>query len=111
VEIAAAFAGKMRAAHITPAQYYDARADLAADARDEYVLVTINRVVVDQAIELTAKYRLRGYDAVHLDCALTLNRALVAHELPPLVLVSADEDLLEAAASEALAIDDPNRHP
>jgi uncharacterized protein len=111
VEIAAAFAGKLRGAHITPVQYYDARTDLAADARDQYVLVTINRAVVDEAIELTAKYRLRGYDAVHLACALTLNRALVAHQLAPLVLISADDDLLEAAAAEGLATDDPNRHP
>jgi uncharacterized protein len=111
VEIAAAFAGKLRGAHITSAQYYSARADLAADARDEYVLVTINRAVVDEAIELTAKYRLRGYDAVHLACALTLNRALIAHQLHPLVFISADGDLLEAAAAEGLATDDPNRHP
>lgn len=111
VEIAAAFAGKLRGTHITAAQYYNARADLAADARDEYVLVTINRAVVDEAIELTAKHRLRGYDAVHLACALTLNRALVAHNLPSLVLISADEDLLKAAEAEGLATDDPNRHP
>ena len=31
VEIAAAFAGKMRGAHITPAQYRHARSDLMAD--------------------------------------------------------------------------------
>jgi hypothetical protein len=111
VEVAAAFAGKLRGAHITSAQYYSARADLAADARDEYVLVTINRAVVDEAIELTAKYRLRGYDAVRLTCALTLNRALVAHQLPSLVFISADGDLLEAAAAEGLVTDDPNRHP
>jgi hypothetical protein len=111
VEIAAAFAGKLRGAHITSAEYNGARADLAADARDEYVLVRINRAVVDEAIELTAKHRLRGYDAVHLACALTLNRALVAYSLPSLVFISADDDLLEAAAAEGLATDNPNRHP
>jgi predicted nucleic acid-binding protein len=111
VELAAAFAGKLRGAHITPAQCYDARADLAADARDEYVLVTINRAVVDEAIELTARHRLRGYDAVHLACALALNRALVAHLVPPLVFISADDDLLQSAAAEGLSTDNPNDHP
>lgn len=110
VEIAAAFAGKLRGAHITPAQYYSARTDLTADARDEYVLVTVNREIVDEAIELTARHRLRGYDAVHLACALTLNRALVAYHLPPLALISADDDLLNAAAAEGLPTDNPNRH-
>jgi predicted nucleic acid-binding protein len=111
VEIAAAFAGKLRGAHITPAQYDSARTDLTTDARDEYVLATINRTVVDEAIELTAKHRLRGYDVVHLACALTLNRALVAYRLPSLMFISADDDLLKAAAAEGLSTDDPNRHP
>ncbi len=110
VEIAAAFAGKLRGAHITPTQYHGARADLTADAQDEYVLVTINRAVVDEAIELTARHRLRGYDAVHLACALTLNRALLASQLPPLVFVSADDDLLKAAAAEGISTDNPELH-
>ena len=83
VEIAAAFAGKLRGAHITPTQYQGARIDLTADARDEYVLVTVSRTVVDEAIDLTAHHRLRGYDAVHLACALALNRALIARGLSP----------------------------
>ncbi|MCX6032550.1 MAG: type II toxin-antitoxin system VapC family toxin [Chloroflexi bacterium] len=111
VEIAAAFAGKLRGAHIMPAQYQSARTDLTIDARDEYVLVTVNRAVVDEAIELTARHRLRGYDAVHLACALTLNRALVAYHLSPLAFISADDDLLKAAAAEGLPTDNPNRHP
>ncbi len=111
VEIAAAFAGKLRGAHVTPAQYQSVRTDLTIDARDEYVLVTVNRAVIDEAIELTARYRLRGYDAVHLACALILNRALLAHQLPPLMFVSADDDLLKAAAAEGLPTDNPNLHP
>lgn len=110
VEIAAAFAGKLRGGHITPAEYYNARTDLTADASDDYVLVAINRTVVDEAIELTARHRLRGYDAVHLACALTLTRALAAHHLSPLVFISADDDLLKAAAAEGLSTDDPNLH-
>ena len=110
VEIAAAFGGKLRGAHITAVQYNNARADLATDAQSEYTLVTVNRTVVDEAIELTARHRLRGYDAVHLACALILNRALVAHSLLPLIFVSADDDLLKAAAGEGLPTDNPNSH-
>lgn len=110
VEIAAAFASKLRGGFITQEEYHNARDDLVADARDEYVLVTINRLVVDEAIELTGRRRLRGYDAVHLACALHLNRALIAHDLAPLTFVSADDDLLTAAAAEGLFTDNPNRH-
>lgn len=44
-------------------------------------------------------------------CALTLDRALVAYQSPPLLFISADDGLLEAAAAEGLATDDPNRFP
>ncbi len=111
VEIAAAFAAKLRGEFITQAAYYDARADLATDSRDEYALVAISRAVVDEAIELTARHRLRGYDAVHLACALHLNHALIVHHLPPLLFVSADSDLLGAAAAENLPTDNPNNYP
>lgn len=111
VEVAAAFAGKLRGAYITPAGYTSSRANLAADACDDYVLVTVNRAVIDEAIELTARHRLRGYDAVHLACALILNRALIAYRLSPLTLISADDDLLKAATAEGLPTDNPNLHP
>jgi predicted nucleic acid-binding protein len=88
VEIAAAFAAKLRGEFISQEAYYDARADLAADSRDEYVLVAVSRAVVDEAVELTAR-----------------------HRLSPLVFVSADSDLLAAAAAEKLPTDNPNNYP
>lgn len=109
VEIAAAFAGKRRGGFITPKAYHNARTDLETDARDEYVLISVNRPIVDAAIGLTARYRLRGYDAVHLACALHLNQALIAHHLSPLIFIAADNDLL--AAAQGLAVDNPNDHP
>lgn len=111
VEIAAAFAGKLRGGFIVQKAYQDARTDLATDAQDEYVLVAIDRVIVDEAIEFTAQHRLRGYDAIHLACALRLNHALTAHQLSPLTFISADTDLLAAATAEGLLIDNPNHHP
>jgi hypothetical protein len=111
VEMAAAFAGKQRGGFITSAAYLAARTDLIADARDEYVLMSVDRSIVDDAIDLTVQHRLRGYDAVHLACALRLNQALIAHALPPLIFVSADNNLLAAATAAGLATDDPNLHP
>ncbi len=111
VEIAAAFAGKLRGNHITSDGYSSARVDLDRDSQDEYVLVNVDRTVINEAIELTSRYRLRGYDAVHLSCVLRLNRALIAHRLPSLSFVSADDDLLKAAAAEGLPTDNQNQHP
>lgn len=67
--------------------------------------------MVDEAIELTSRHRLRGYDAVHLACALRLNRVLLGNDFPPLTLVAADEDLLKAAYDEGLKTENPNLHP
>jgi hypothetical protein len=56
------------------------------------------------------RYPLRGYDAVHLATAVNLDIALRSAGLPPLVFVSADHSLCEAAQDEKLSSDDPNVH-
>jgi len=75
VEVTAAFAGKLRGNFITAAMCDEAQQDLLADARAEYVLVAVDRAIVDAAIGLARRYRLRGYDAVHLASAQRLNQA------------------------------------
>jgi len=111
VEVAAAFAGKLRGKFITQAEYQEARARLAADAQKRYQLIPVISQRVDEAIELTACHKLRGYDAVHLSCALHLNRALLDNGLPPLTFVAADNDLLKAAQAEGLGTANPNLYP
>lgn len=111
VEVAAAFAAKLRGNFITQAEYQEARTKLAADSQKRYHLIPVTSQRVDEAIELTARHRLRGYDAVHLACALHLNRALLEDDLPPLILIAADEDLLKAAQAEGLETENPNHYP
>lgn len=111
VEVAAAFAAKLRGNFITQAEYQEARTKLAADSQKRYHLIPVTPQRVDEAIELTARHRLRGYDAVHLACALHLNRALLEDDLPPLILIAADEDLLKAAQAEGLETENPNHYP
>jgi len=48
---------------------------------------------------------------VQLASAMILNRALLAQELPALVFVSADDNLLTTAGNEGLFIENPNWHP
>jgi len=111
IEVAAAFAAKLRGKFITRAEYQEARTKLAADAQKRYHLIPVTPQRVDEAIELTARHKLRGYDAVHLACALHLNRALLENDLPPLIFVAADDDLLKAAQSERLETENPNHYP
>jgi predicted nucleic acid-binding protein len=66
--------------------------------------------LIDLAIDLTRRHKLRGYDAVQLASALTANSALMAEGFSGLVFVSADDDLLVAANAESLAVENPNSH-
>lgn len=108
VEIAAAFARKLREGSITQSEYQQARDRLTSDTAMRYQIVPVSFERVDEAIELTARQRLRGYDAVHLACALYINRALLAHNLAPLILIAADDVLLRAAQAEGLRTENPN---
>ncbi len=109
-EVAAAVNGKRRNRTIDAADSDAILNDLKADAVTQYSLLDVDQFVVDEAMELTGRHRLRGYDAIHLACALRLERTLTELELPPLVLVSADGDLLKAAQGEALMTENPNEH-
>ena len=108
VEVAAAVAGKLRGRIIDQATGDVILTGLKADAATQYLLLDVNQYVVDEAIELTGRRRLRGYDAVHLACALRLNRALMDRRLSSLTLVAADNDLLKAAQAEGLETENPN---
>jgi predicted nucleic acid-binding protein len=109
VEVAAAFAAKVRGHFITSAEYNQAVGNLMWDAQQRYQLVGVEQNLVTNAIQLTRRQKLRGYDAIHLAGALALNVPLVKDGLPPLVFVSADNDLL-AAMAEGLNTDNPNNY-
>lgn len=111
VETAAAFAAKRRGQFITVSEYETALDDLLRDAGERYRLIAVGSAVIDNAIQLTRRQKLRGYDAIHLACALTLNQPLMSHGLPLLTFVAADDNLLAAARSEGLTTENPNDHP
>ncbi len=93
------------------AHYAGALQDLAHDFAHHYLLVEIDEALVDLAVDLTRRRKPRGYDAIQLAAALTLNSVLTQAQFPPLTSVVADDDLLQAAQSEGLPTDNPNRHP
>ncbi len=109
-EIAAALGVKYRQNVLTADVRDGLLRDLQRDGRDQYWLVDVDQPMVTDAIELTRRQKLRGYDAIHLACALFLENTLLRQGLPGLILVSADQDLLAAAQAEGLLTDNPNLH-
>ncbi|MGA9351068.1 MAG: type II toxin-antitoxin system VapC family toxin [Anaerolineae bacterium] len=111
VEVAAALARKRRDSSISEDEYEGAMRDFIRDAQQQYQVVTTGQEMINLAVELTRRQTLRGYDAVQLASAMILNRTLLTRELPALVFVSADDNLLTVAGNEGLFIENPNWHP
>ena len=110
-EAAAAFASKLRSDGLTRVDYAVVLQDLDHDFAHQYLLVEVDQALVDLAVDLTKRQKLRGYDAVQLAAALTMNAVLTQAELPPLAFIAADDALLQAAQDEGLATNNPNRRP
>jgi predicted nucleic acid-binding protein len=60
---------------------------------------------------LFQRHPLRAYDAIQLASASIVNQALMAHGLPTLIFVTADDRLIAAARGEGVTAENPNWHP
>ena len=110
VEVAAALASKRRSREITEDEYAQVMQDFIRDASTVYQVLGVDQHVITLGVELTGRQKLRGYDAIQLAVAMTINSALTDRHLSALTFVSADRDLLIAARHEGLSTDDPNTH-
>ncbi len=110
VEVAAALAAKRRAGVLSIEDYEQTLAGFITDAHQQYTPVAVDAALIDLAVGLTGRQKLRGCDAIQLASAISLNTSLTSQDLPPLAFVAADADLLAAAAAEGLATEDPSSH-
>jgi predicted nucleic acid-binding protein len=111
-EVAAAFAAKSRAPQGLSVRWRDlALKRFLTDSADQYQLLGVQREIIDLAVKLTQRQKLRGCDAIHLAAALAGNEELLSQNLSPLTFVAADEDLLKAAEAEGLVAENPNSYP
>jgi predicted nucleic acid-binding protein len=85
VEVAAALAAKQRAPYgFTQEERDRALSRFLQDCVEHFLLLQVDRGIIDQAVTLTQVHRLRGYDAVRLSTALIANDELVKQDHPPL---------------------------
>jgi uncharacterized protein len=77
----------------------------------EYVVIELNGAIAEDAQRLLDTHPLRGFDAIQLASALAANARMVAAGISPLMFVSGDVRLLNAATSERLMTDNPNNYP
>jgi len=105
VEIAAALSKKVRTKELMQVEYEAALKLFLQNVRQsDYIINPVNELIIDLAVDLTTRHPLRGYDAVHLATAVSINNALIQASFPPVIFASADKLLLEAAGREGLSI-------
>ncbi len=110
VEALSAFKRRVREGSLSPAEYQRVRDVFREDCRTTYQIVPPTTAVVDLACVLLERHPLRGYDAMHLATALTVQQALRRQDLPALIFLCADDGLNAAGAAEGLAVNNPNNH-
>jgi uncharacterized protein len=111
VEIVSALSRRYRGRSISAKQYRKAINRFRRTFHNKFFSTAIDIKLIEQASFLAEKYFLRGFDAVQLACAVQLHQLRQKANLPPLVFVSADSALNQAARSEGLTIEDPNNYP
>ena len=76
----------------------------------QYQQVPLNDLLLQSAFNLARTHKLKTLDAIQLACALVVRDAAVAGETGQVLFVSADRELLTAAAAEALSTENPEAH-
>jgi hypothetical protein len=111
VEIIAAITRRARGGSISATDATAACNQFRSDLQSEYQVVDITENIINSAMALAETLGLRGYDALQLAAGRQINALCIASSLPPVIFVSADNELNTAAASEGLLIENPNDYP
>jgi predicted nucleic acid-binding protein len=105
-----------RIGSISPADATRLISSFRHDFTNQYQVLAINDALIAEAMNVAEKHRLRGYDAVQFTAAVQVHTALAAMGGSAavggmyLILVSADQELNNAAAARGLVVEDPNNH-
>jgi predicted nucleic acid-binding protein len=110
VEVYSGVIWRVREGTVDPSVVDELRRAFLIQLRPQYNLVSFTQQVIGQAQDLLEKHPLRAYDAVQLASAMTTNTLLVTNDVAPLVFVSADRRLAQAAVAEGLLTEDLGLH-
>ena len=110
VEVVSAIARRRKGLSITQSNAQKAIFRFQRDFRKKIVKTNLTPLLVEEAMLITDKHELRGYDAVQLASALESNRLRQQNGFSAITFISADNALNSAATAEGLGVDNPNNH-
>ncbi|NMF86273.1 type II toxin-antitoxin system VapC family toxin [Nodosilinea sp. P-1105] len=108
VEIVSAITRRARSGSIKLTDAALACTQFKQDFQATYQVIEITEDIIQVGMSLAETRGLRGYDAVQLAAGCAVNALCLTSGLPPLIFVSADNELNAAASSEGLAVENPN---
>lgn len=111
VEVCAALNRKRKGLKITAAVATKSIARFQKNFAARFVKSDISDSLIKNAVRLSDKHTLRGYDAIQLAAALEANTERINRGLSPLTFVAADTELNNAAQTEGLTVENPNNYP
>jgi len=111
VEVCAALSRRRKGNTISVAQAVKGIGRLRNDLSRRFTQVAISEAVIGEASRVAETLALCGYDAVQLAAAMSANNERLTSGLFPLIIVSSDGELNDAARAEGFGVEDPNNHP
>ena len=115
VEVVAAFARRRKGLNLGVIDASVAISQFKQDFQNDFREIQLKPTIISQAILLSDKFSLRGYDAVQLASALAVHAQLMNFKTQfsnsTFTFVSADNELNLAAQAEGLKIENPNNYP
>jgi uncharacterized protein len=110
VEITAAITRRARGGSIDSVDAAALCHQFRVDLETEYQVIDISDRIIAAAMNLAQAQVWRGYDAVQLAAACAVNSLCIENNLPLVTLVSADNELNEAAIREGLKVENPSHY-
>lgn len=110
VETVSAIERRARRGSIGAADAALAVSSLRRDVVHALRILELSSAVAAKAFDLAVTHGLRGYDAVQLATCVCAQQTRDRLGLPPMVLVSSDAELSDAAVAEGLLVEDPRLH-
>jgi predicted nucleic acid-binding protein len=111
IEVTSAVTRRRRGGTLSVTDAATILAQFRQDLANEYHVVEVTPAILAAAVPLVEMHGLRAYDAVQLAAVSALNAYRITLSLSDLIVVSADQELNAAAATDGLTVENPNAHP
>jgi predicted nucleic acid-binding protein len=111
VEVASALHRRARHGDLALAFAQQAVARLRVDLSTAFLVIDVGRTLIDDAIDVAERRGHRGYDCVQLAAAGVIAQARRDAGESPVVILSADDELNQAAEAEGFTVENPNDYP